>query len=88
MLLTRLRQLPDGAAKAEEAKQLIDRIRTFAGYREYPKYFMISRYFIYKQALLDDADRLVRSGRAADREDIFYLRLAGTRRRRAGEPGR
>ncbi len=74
-VLARLRQLPDGAEKAEKAKRLIDRIRTFAGYREYPKYFMISRYFIYKQALLHDADRLVRAGVLRMREDIFYLRL-------------
>jgi pyruvate,water dikinase len=74
-LLTRLRQLPDGAAKAEDAKRHIDRIRAFAGYREYPKYFMISRYFIYKQALLRDADRLARAGVLRDPEDIFYLRL-------------
>jgi pyruvate,water dikinase len=74
-VLDRLRQLPDGAAKAAKAKRLIDRIRTFAGYREYPKYFMISRYFIYKQALLADADRLVRAGVLRDREDIFFLRL-------------
>ena len=74
-VLSRLRELPDGAAKAEEAKRLIDRIRTFAGYREYPKYFMISRYFIYKRALLHDADRLVRAGVLRMREDIFYLRL-------------
>ncbi len=75
-VLTRLRELPDGAAKAEEAKQLIDRIRIFAGYREYPKYFMISRYFIYKQALLEEAERLVRAGVLREPEDIFYLRLA------------
>jgi pyruvate,water dikinase len=74
-VLTRLRQLPGGAGKAEEAKRLIDRIRTFAGYREYPKYFMISRYFIWKQALLEDASRLVRAGVLRDREDIFFLRL-------------
>ncbi len=74
-VLHRLRELPDGARKAEDAKQLIDRIRTFAGYREYPKYFMISRYFIYKQALLHDADRLVRARVLRMREDIFYLRL-------------
>jgi pyruvate,water dikinase len=74
-LLTRLRELPDGAAKAEEAKGLIDRIRTFAGYREYPKYFMISRYFVWKQALLKEAERLLRAGVLREPEDIFYLRL-------------
>jgi rifampicin phosphotransferase len=72
-VLTRLRALPDGERKAEEAKRLIDRIRTFSGYREYPKYGMISRYFAYKQALLREADRLVQARVLGDREDIFYL---------------
>jgi rifampicin phosphotransferase len=74
-LLTRLRELPDGEREAERAKEMIDRIRTFIGYREYPKYGMISRYFVYKQALLAEADRLVQAGVLRDREDIFYLTL-------------
>jgi rifampicin phosphotransferase len=74
-LLARLRALPDGQEKAGEAKRLIDRIRTFIGYREYPKYGMISRYFVYKQALLRDARRLVRAGVLGDEEDIFFLRF-------------
>jgi pyruvate,water dikinase len=72
-LLTRLRALPDGEPKADEAKRMIDRIRTFIGYREYPKYHMISRYFVYKLALLTDAGRLAQAGVLRDREDIFYL---------------
>jgi pyruvate,water dikinase len=72
-LLTRLRALPDGDRKADEAKRMIDRIRTFIGYREYPKYHMISRYFVYKQALLAEAERLVHAGVLRDREDIFFL---------------
>ncbi|GAA3671730.1 phosphoenolpyruvate synthase [Nonomuraea antimicrobica] len=74
-LLTRLRALPDGEQKAEETKRMIDRVRTFAGYREYPKYGMVSRYFVYKQALLREADRLVRSGTLRERDDIFFLRF-------------
>ncbi len=74
-LLARLRAMPDGEEKAEEAKRLIDRIRTFTGYREYPKYHMVSCYFVYKQALLNDADRLVQAGVLGEREDIFYLRF-------------
>jgi phosphoenolpyruvate synthase/pyruvate phosphate dikinase len=78
-LLTRLRALPDGEQKAGEAKREIDRIRALIGYREYPKYHMISRYFVYKQALLNDADRLVRAQVLRDREDIFYLTFAELR---------
>ena len=64
-LLTRLRAGPDGERKADEAKRMIDRVRNFIGYREYPKYGMISRYFVYKQALLDEAERLVQARRAS-----------------------
>ena len=74
-LLVRLRALPDGEPKAEEAKRMIDRVRTFIGYREYPKYGMVSRYFVYKQALLEEAERLVQAHVLHEKEDIFYLRF-------------
>jgi pyruvate,water dikinase len=74
-LLARLRALPDGQQKAEETKRMIDRVRTFAGYREYPKYGMVSRYFVYKQALLKEAERLVQARVLHEKEDIFYLRF-------------
>ncbi|WP_316574908.1 rifamycin-inactivating phosphotransferase [Nocardia canadensis] len=74
-LLDRVRALPDGAAKAEETAAMIDRLRTYSGYREYPKYGMVSRYFVYKQALLGEAGRLVRDGVLRAPEDIFYLRF-------------
>ena len=72
-LLARLASSPDGERNADETKRMIDRVRTFIGYREYPKYGMISRYFVYKQSLLREADRLVRAKVLREREDIFYL---------------
>ncbi len=72
-LLQRLRALPDGEQKADEAKRKIDRVRTFIGYREYPKFGMVSRYFVYKQALLEEAGRLVEAHVLGEGEDIFYL---------------
>ncbi|SIN40973.1 rifamycin-inactivating phosphotransferase [Micromonospora cremea] len=72
-LLERLRALPDGERRADEAKRMIDRVRTFIGYREYPKYGIVSRYFVYKQALLEEAERLVQANVLAEKEDIFYL---------------
>jgi pyruvate,water dikinase len=72
-VLSRLRALPDGDRKADEAKRMIDRVRTFIGYREYPKYGIVSRYLVYKQALLAEAERLVRAGVIPEKEDIFYL---------------
>jgi pyruvate,water dikinase len=72
-LLERLRALSDGDQKAEETRRMIERVRTFIGYREYPKYGMISRYFVYKQALLQEAERLVQARVLRDTEDIFFL---------------
>jgi pyruvate,water dikinase len=72
-VLSRLRTLPDGDRKADEAKRMIDRVRTFIGYREYPKYGIVSRYFVYKKALLGEAERLVRAKVLTEKEDIFYL---------------
>jgi pyruvate,water dikinase len=72
-LLQRVRSLPDGDEKAREVKQMIDRVRTFVGYREYPKYFLVNRYFAYKQGLMKEADRLVESNVLRDREDAFFL---------------
>ncbi|MGW5752451.1 rifamycin-inactivating phosphotransferase [Nocardia rhamnosiphila] len=72
-LLERLRALPDGDRKAEETARMIDRVRTFSGYREYPKYGMVSRYWVYKQALSREAERLVQARVLREPDDIFFL---------------
>ncbi|WP_438350783.1 phosphoenolpyruvate synthase [Paenibacillus sp. FA6] len=72
-LLDRLKQLPDGEQKAKETKKMIDLIRNFIGYREYPKYGMVNRYFVYKQSLLKEAEQLVQAGVIHEKEDIYYL---------------
>ncbi|MGW7172040.1 rifamycin-inactivating phosphotransferase [Streptomyces xanthophaeus] len=72
-VLSRLRALPDGDRKADETQRMIDRVRTFIGYREYPKYGIVSRYFVYKQALMEEAERLVQAGVLPEKEDVFYL---------------
>jgi phosphoenolpyruvate synthase/pyruvate phosphate dikinase len=72
-VLEHLRALPDGEHKANETRQMIDRVRTFIGYREYPKYGIVSRYFVYKQALLEEAERLVQANVFPEKEDVFYL---------------
>ncbi|MEC3841249.1 phosphoenolpyruvate synthase [Bacillus amyloliquefaciens] len=72
-LLGRLKQLPDGEQKAKETKRMISIIRNFSGFREYPKYGMVSRYFVYKQALLKEAEQLVEVGAIHEKEDIYYL---------------
>ncbi|MBP1755609.1 MAG: phosphoenolpyruvate synthase/pyruvate phosphate dikinase [Firmicutes bacterium] len=72
-LLERLNMLSDGEEKVKETKRMIDLIRNYIGYREYPKYGMVSRYFVYKQALMKEADRLVQTKVIHEKEDIYYI---------------
>jgi pyruvate,water dikinase len=52
---------------------MIDRLRSFIGYREYPKYAIVRRYFLYKQALLKEAAVLVDEAVLREPEDVFFL---------------
>jgi pyruvate,water dikinase len=72
-LLKQLKQLPDGEQKVKETKQQINLLQNFIGYREYPKYGIVNRYFVYKQALLKEAERLVQANVIHEKEDIYYL---------------
>jgi len=72
-LLDRLKQLPEGEEKAKATKRMIDLVRNLIGYREYPKYGIVSRYFVYKQALLKEAEQLVQANVIQQKEDIYYL---------------
>ncbi len=72
-LLNRLEQLPGGKQKAKKARRMISVLRNFTGYHEYPKYLMVGRYWIIKQALLKEADKLVQKGAIHEKEDIYYL---------------
>jgi len=72
-LLDRLKQLPDGEQKANETKRMIDLVRNLIGYREYPKYAIVSTYLVYKQALLKEAEQLVQASVIRQKENIYYL---------------
>jgi phosphoenolpyruvate synthase/pyruvate phosphate dikinase len=74
-LLDRLASLPDGEQKVKETKRMIDLVRNLSGYREYPKYGIVNRYFVYKRALLKEAERLVQANVIHEKEDIYYLRF-------------
>jgi pyruvate,water dikinase len=72
-LLERLKKLPDGEQKAVETKRMINLVRNLSGYREYPKYSLVSRYYVYKQALLREAEQLLQAGVIREKEDIYHL---------------
>ena len=59
--------------KMKKAKKIIRRLRNFIGYREYPKFVMVQRYWIIKQALIREAERLVQWGVFREIDDMYYL---------------
>ena len=72
-LLGRLAHLPGGEQKKLETKQMISLLRNFAGYREYPKYGIVNRFFVYKQALLKEVEKLIDAHVFHEKEDSYYL---------------
>ena len=74
-LIERIEKLPGGRRKAKKMRKMISIWRGVSGFREYPKFFMIQYFGIYKEALMKVADKLVQRGIICEREDIFYLTL-------------
>jgi phosphoenolpyruvate synthase/pyruvate phosphate dikinase len=72
-LISRIEQLSGGQRKAKSTKKTISVFRNFIGFREYPKYALMQRHYVYKQALLREAARLVQKGVIQEPEDIYYL---------------
>jgi len=68
-----LKNIRGGHKKANKLQERIRLLRNFVGCREYPKYYIVRRYQIYKKSLLKEADNLVNKGIIKNREDIFYL---------------
>jgi rifampicin phosphotransferase len=72
-LLERIERLPGGRRKARKTQKMISRMRNFAGYREYPKYLMMRHYWIVKQAMLEEAAKLVETDVIGRPDDIYFL---------------
>ncbi|HZD16209.1 MAG TPA: PEP-utilizing enzyme, partial [Pseudonocardiaceae bacterium] len=80
-----IRPHPDVVAFLQhvEDEGFLDELAKLSGGREardaieawLEKYGMVSRYFVYKQALLKEAERLVQAHVLREKEDIFYLRF-------------
>jgi pyruvate,water dikinase len=72
-LISRLERLPGGKRKAKRTKKMISVFRNFVGFREYPKYALMQRFYVYKQALKKEAALLVQKRVIKAPEDIYYL---------------
>jgi phosphoenolpyruvate synthase/pyruvate phosphate dikinase len=72
-ILSRLEKTTGGIVKVKIMARLIKVYRGFIGFREYPKYFLITLFGIYKEALMEEAVKLVRAGTLKQAEDVYYL---------------
>jgi phosphoenolpyruvate synthase/pyruvate phosphate dikinase len=74
-LVSRLKRLRGGGRKAKKAARHMSLLRHFIGYREYSKHACLQRYGLYKQALLEEARKLVGLGVIKSPEDVYFLSL-------------
>lgn len=72
-LISKVEKLPRGKKKAKKIRRMASLIRNYIGYREYPKFSYMKRYYIYKQAMLKEAEELFQKGCINELEDIYYL---------------
>jgi phosphoenolpyruvate synthase/pyruvate phosphate dikinase len=79
-VLALLRSLPDGEARATEAEGMIRRVRTFIGYREFPKFVIVGQLALHRRVLWREADALVDEGVLAHPDDLAHLTFDEARR--------
>ncbi|MGB4394887.1 MAG: phosphoenolpyruvate synthase [Tepidanaerobacteraceae bacterium] len=64
-----------GKRKAKKLKRQIEIYRKFVGVREYPKYFWMSYYDVYKQAIMREVNKLVEIDVLKEPRDAYYLSI-------------
>jgi pyruvate,water dikinase len=74
-IVERLERLPGGKRKVRKTRKAISVLRHYAGYREFNKYALVWFEWIVKQALMREAEILMKRGIVRDKEDIYYLTL-------------
>jgi len=72
-LISKVEKLPRGKKKANKIRRIASLIRNYIGFREYPKFSYMIRYYIYKEAMLKEAKKLIQNGCINELEDIYYL---------------
>lgn len=74
-LLDRLWETPGGSFKVKRMQRLIKVYRSLIGIREHPKYLLVQILDIIKQAIWEEANRLVANGVLEHLEDVFWFSL-------------
>ncbi|MEH7504171.1 phosphoenolpyruvate synthase [Neobacillus drentensis] len=74
-ILERVRKTRGGLVKQRWMSRLIKVYRDRMGIREHPKYMLVQHLNLYKQAILEEADKFVDKGILQHQTDVFYLTL-------------
>lgn len=72
-IIMHLEKMPGSNKKIKKLKKNIRVLRNFVGCREYPKYYIVRRYKIYKRVLKKAADILFIKGSIKETDDIYYM---------------
>jgi len=75
-----------GCLKARLVRAAARRVRTFAGLRESPKFYIVRMMGLIRQELLKSGQALVREGLLSRQDDVFFLSLEELEALAAGEP--
>lgn len=70
-----VRRRPNGAVKARLVYALANRMRTLAGLRESPKFFIINMFGILREGLLESGQALVEQGVIHRADDLMFLHI-------------
>lgn len=62
-----------GKVKGKIVKRVVRVLRNYMPVREHPKYLIMKLILIYKRALLEEAEILVKKGQLLEVKDIFYV---------------
>jgi pyruvate,water dikinase len=64
-----------GKMKARIIRVAARRLRALAGLRESPKFYIVQKFGLIRQAFLDQGDQLVEQGKLKQKDDLFFLVL-------------
>ncbi|WLR51027.1 phosphoenolpyruvate synthase [Bacillus tianshenii] len=73
--ITEVRSMRGGKHKAKSLKRWIQMYMDLGGLREHPKFLLIQLFDLYKEAIKEEADKLVAKGIISQCDEVYYFNL-------------
>jgi pyruvate,water dikinase len=84
-LIAALAAMPGGRPRARMTRVMARRLRELGGLRESPKFAIVQRMGIFREALLASGRKLVKQGVLTNAEDVFFLHVPELKALGSGE---